>query len=52
LVFLVRWLIQSTGRDKTTGNGGNRALEVLKERYAKGEIDKDEFDSKKKDLLE
>jgi len=52
LVFLIRWLIRSTGRDKTIGNGGNRALEVLKERYAKGEIDKDEFDSKKKDLLE
>jgi putative membrane protein len=51
LVFLIRWLIQSTGRDKTTGSGGNRALEILKERYAKGEIDKDEFDSKKKDLL-
>ncbi len=50
LVFLIKWLIQSTGRDKTTGSGGNRALEILKERYAKGEIDKEEFDSKKKDL--
>ena len=50
LVFLIRWLIQSTGRDKTTGNGSNRALEILKERYARGEIDKEEFESKKKDL--
>jgi putative membrane protein len=50
LVFLIKWLIQSTGRDKTTGSGGNRALEILKERYAKGEIDKEEFDSKRKDL--
>lgn len=50
LIFLIRWLIQSTGRDKTTGSGGNRALEILKERYAKGEIDKEEFESKKKDL--
>jgi putative membrane protein len=50
LVFLIKWLIQSTGRDKTTGSGSNRALEILKERYAKGEIDKEEFESKKKDL--
>ena len=50
LIFLIRWLIQSPGRDKTTGNGSNRALEILKERYARGEIDKEEFESKKKDL--
>ena len=50
LVFLIKWLIQSTGRDKTSERGGNRPLEILKERYARGEIDKAEFDSKKKDL--
>jgi putative membrane protein len=50
LIFLIKWLIQSTSRDRTTGSGGNRALEILKERYAKGEIDKEEFESKKKDL--
>ena len=50
LIFLIKWLIQSTSRDKTTGSGGNRSLEILKERYARGEIDKEEFESKKKDL--
>jgi putative membrane protein len=50
LVFLIKWLIQSTGRDKASGSDGNRSIEILKERYAKGEIDKEEFESKKKDL--
>lgn len=50
LVFLIKWLIQSTGRDRTIGSGGDRSLEILKERYAKGEIDKEEFETKKKDL--
>jgi len=51
LVFLVRWLIQSTSRNRAIGNGESRAIDILKERYARSEIDKDEFDSKRKDLL-
>jgi putative membrane protein len=50
---LVKWT--ATSRGGWPGNGNNRqnksALDILKERYAKGEIDKDEYDSKKKDLL-
>ena len=53
LVFLVKWLAQSTKAASTYGRGepSSRALEILKERYARGEINKQEFEEKKKDLL-
>lgn len=50
LVFLIKWLVQTTGSGKTTEETGSKAIEILKERYARGEIDKAEFESKKKDL--
>ncbi len=50
LVFFIKWLVQSTGRSQTGPAAGNRALEILKERYARGEIDKSEFEEKKKVL--
>jgi putative membrane protein len=50
LIFLIKWLIQTTNRVKSETGGGNRALEILKERYASGEIGKAEFETMKLDL--
>ena len=47
LIFLIRWLV---GMTKTT-RVEESALEILKKRYARGEIDKEEFEQKKRDLL-
>ena len=52
LVFLIKWLIQSTSGKKEIYPGSFRALDILKERYARGEIDKTEFETKKRDLQE
>ena len=46
LVALGKWIFERSGdrpRDKT-------ALDILKERYARGEIGKEEFEQKKSDL--
>ena len=47
VVALVRW----TGpRHYHHGGGEDRALSILRERYARGEIDKAEFEDRKRDL--
>ena len=52
LVFLIKWLAGATrGGSQPSGSGKSNALDILKERYARGEIDKTEFEEKKKDLI-
>ena len=46
IVLGIRWLLRQTGESRS-----DSALEILRQRYARGEIDKNEFDSKKRDLM-
>jgi putative membrane protein len=47
LIFLIRWFVGMTKATKQEES----ALDILKKRYASGQIDKEEFEQKKKDLL-
>ena len=51
IVFLIRWLILSTRAEGHKAHSENSALEILRKRYARGEINKEEFEEKKKDLI-
>ncbi len=52
IVALIRWNGGRAGccGHGDNGHGGGKALDILKERYAKGEIKKEEYEQKKKDL--
>ena len=45
IVFGIRWLVRQGGDDRS-----DRALEILRERYARGEIGKEEFEARRRDL--
>jgi putative membrane protein len=48
IVVLAKWLFGGAGGGR--GPGEDRALSILRERYARGEIDKAEFEARKHDL--
>jgi putative membrane protein len=45
LVLAIRWMAR-----QTAGPRPDAALEILRQRYARGEIDKNEFEARKRDL--
>lgn len=58
IYLVVKLIVNSINNDKNYSNnsyhhnGTNRALEILKERYANGEIGDEEYEQKKKKLME
>lgn len=52
ILFLIRWLVVSTSHRNREAGPKDSALEILRMRYAKGEINKEEFEEKRKDLLQ
>ena len=53
IIVAIAWLVINAMRDRRDASGRNQsALEILRQRYARGEIDRDEFEQKKKDLSE
>ncbi|MBI2409630.1 SHOCT domain-containing protein [Candidatus Kaiserbacteria bacterium] len=50
-IGLIVWAVREfSGRHYRRDSRDSSALEILKERYARGEIDREEFESKKRDL--
>jgi putative membrane protein len=50
IIFLIRWLFVSTGTKSYRAASEDSPLDILKKRYARGEINKEEFEQKRKDL--
>ncbi|MEE8257179.1 MAG: SHOCT domain-containing protein, partial [Acidobacteriota bacterium] len=49
-VALIRWLWSGASGSISASSGDETAEDILKNRYAKGEIDKQEFGSKLQDI--
>lgn len=49
VLAIVKWLTSTT--DSSSDRPGTTALQILEERYARGEIEREEFEQKRSDLL-
>ncbi len=52
IVLVVRWLVESGRGGGSHNPPGQTPLDILEERFAKGEIDKDEFEERRRVLGE
>ena len=50
IFFLIRWIATSGRQSGRETRSEDSALEILRKRYAQGEINKEEFEEKKRDL--
>ena len=51
IVLVVKWLVDQGRPAGGRAVSEESALDILKKRYARGEIDKEEFEAKKRDLV-
>lgn len=52
VVGLVAWLVVTAARDVSARRSGDRSsLDILEERFARGEIDRNEFRDRREELL-
>lgn len=51
LIIMIAVLVKVLN-NRNTQNSGESPIAILKRRYASGEIDKEEFDKRKKELLQ
>ncbi len=52
IVLLIVWLVRQSGAGNTgSSDRQETAMDILKKRYAKGEIDKNEFEQMKRELM-
>lgn len=50
IVVLVKWLVSSPPGSSLPPRSEGRALDILKERYAKGEITREQFEQMKREI--
>lgn len=52
LIVAIAWLVISAiGNGRNSGQSGEKsAMDILNERYARGEIEKEEYEQKRRDL--
>ena len=56
VIFFVVWVVRELSggnrksENKNVTDGGKTALDILKERYAKGELTKEQFEAMKKEI--
>ncbi|MCS7051176.1 MAG: SHOCT domain-containing protein [Thermomicrobium sp.] len=50
-LLLVFWTVRQILREGRSGGGSTRAIEIVQERYARGEITREQYEQMRRDIL-